>query len=169
MKTITVKNEGWFKQADFHDVKMLGITHLEIPADKFIGGKEEEASRRTLVRQVFKQKGHEYGEEFEIVEPSNPFGTPGKRKSQGASGASSLTGTYSFVKSGLRAKEDDIRWEMEKVIKRNTSFKDLITDWEKTHEPNEKFTKSGDKGGKFTFIEQVQWALKRGWIIRTGE
>ena len=161
MKLIKPLSEQWFKNAPFHEVKMLGIKHLNIPADKF-ENKQPEGFKRALVRQVF-VKDHEYGEEFEIIEPPNPFGTPDKRKS----GGGSANYEYSFVKNGLRAPDGDIRHEMMEVITRNTSVKAAVADWETDHTPGEKYQKEGK--GLYTFVEQIAWSLTRGWIVKTGE
>jgi hypothetical protein len=161
MKLVKILSEQWFKNAPFHEVKMVGIKHLGIPAEKF-ENKQPEGFKRALVRQTFAAK-HDYGEEFEIIEPSNPFGTPGKRKSPGTT----ANYEYSFVKNGLRAKEGDIRHEMAEVIARNTSVKAAIADWETDHTPGEKYAKEGK--GFFTFADQLAWSLTRGWIIKTGE
>lgn len=163
MKLVKVVNEGWFKTAPFSDVKMVGIKHLGIPADKF-ANKQPEGFKRALVRQTFKQKGLPYGTEFEIMEAVNPFGTP-KRKNRSSG---ELVGSYSFVKNGLRAPEGDIRHDMMTVMERNTSFSEAIKDWENEgHAPNEKYRTTG--ASEFTFKAQMEWAMKRGWIIKTGE
>jgi len=159
MKLIKPQSEVWFKQAPFHEVKMLGIKHLGIPAEKF-ENKQPEGFKRALVRQVF-VKDHEYGEEFEVIEPKNPFGTPGKRKS------TSANYEYAFVKNGVRAPEGDIRHEMMRVIERNTSVKEALADWETDHTPGEKYHNTGK--GVITFIDMISWSLLRGWIVKTGE
>jgi len=161
MKSIKVLSEQWFKGAPFHEVKMLGIKHLGIPAEKF-ENKQPEAFKRALVRQTF-VASHEYGEEFEIIEPPNPFGTPGKRKTPGTT----ANYDYSFIKNGIRAPEGDIRHEMMEVIGRNTSVKAAIADWETDHTPGEKYPNTGKN--LITFEWQIQWSLTRGWIIKTGE
>jgi hypothetical protein len=163
MKIIVVKDENWFKKAPFADVKMVGIKHLGIPAEKF-AGKQPEPFKRAMVRQVFAQKDLEYGIEFEIMEANNPFGQPKRRRSSD----DSLIGTYSWVKNGTRAPEGDVRHDMMTVIERNTSFQDAIKDWEgEGHVPGEKYRSTGVL--EFTFKGLVEWALKRGWIIKTGE
>jgi len=164
MKIIKVVNEGWFKQAPFADVKMVGIKHLGIPAAKF-ANQQPEGFKRALVRQTFKQQGLEYGAEFEIMEAVNPFGSP-KRKAR--AGNNSLVGTYSVVKFRLRVPEGDVRHDMNRVMERNTDFAEAIKDWENEgHAPNEKYRSTG--ASEFTFKAQMEWALKCGWIIKTGD
>lgn len=163
VKIVKVANEGWFKQAPFADVKMVGIKYLTIPAERF-AGKQPEPFKRALCRQMFKQLGFTYGQEFEIMDqPTNPFGQPKRKRS-----TKTLSGTYSFVKNGLRAPEGDVRYDMMKVIERNTSFTEAIKDWENEgHAPNEKYRSTGKL--EFTFKGLIEWALERGWIIKTGE
>jgi hypothetical protein len=161
MKLVKILAENWFKNAPFHEVKMVGIKHLGIPAEKF-ENKQPEGFKRALVRQTF-NAGHEYGEEFEIIEPPNPFGTPGKRKT------GSENYEYSFVRNGLRLPHTDFRWEMLAVIARNTSWKDAVADWETDHKPNERYVKPTEKKTTVSFKEQIAFALKQGWIIKTGE
>lgn len=164
MKIVKVVNEGWFKTAPFSDVKMVGIKHLDIPAEKFANN-QPEGFKRALVRQVFKSKDLKYGTGFEIMEAVNPFGAPKRRNRAGDNG---LIGTYSWVKNGLRAPEGDIRHDMMKVVERNTDFKLAIKDWEgEGHAPGEKYRSTGAL--EFTFKGLVEWALKRGWIIKTGD
>jgi hypothetical protein len=160
MKLVKILAENWFKNAPFHEVKMVGIKHLGIPAEKF-ENKQPEGFKRALVRQTF-VASHEYGEEFEIIEPPNPFGTPGKRKVGG-----SASYDYSFVKNGLRAPDGDIRHEMMAVIERNASVKAAIADWETDHTPGEKYPNTGK--GLIAFADMLSWAQARGWIIKTGE
>ena len=161
MKSVKVLSEQWFKGAPFHEVKMVGIKHLGIPAEKF-ANKQPEAFKRALVRQTFVVK-YEYGQEFEIIEAENPFGSPSKRKTSGTT----ANYEYSFVNNGLRAPEGDIRHEMMEVIERNTSVKAAIADWETDHVPGEKYPNTGKN--LITFEWQIQWSLLRGWIIKTGE
>jgi hypothetical protein len=163
MKIIVVKDENWFKKAPFADVKMVGIKHLGIPAEKF-AGKQPEPFKRAMVRQVFAQKDLEYGIEFEIMEANNPFGQPKRKRSNGGT----LTGTYSWVKNGIRAPEGDVRHDMMRVIERNDSFEEAIKDWQNEgHAPGEKYKNTGQN--MITFEWQIQWSLMRGWIIKTGE
>jgi hypothetical protein len=161
MKSVKVLSEQWFKGAPFHEVKMVGIKHLGIPAEKF-ANKQPEAFKRALVRQTFVVK-YEYGQEFEIIEAENPFGSPSKRKTPGTT----ANYEYSFVNNGLRAPEGDIRHEMMEIIERNTSVKAAIEDWETNHPPGEKYPNTGN--GVFTFKDLINWSLLRGWIIKTGE
>lgn len=164
MKLVKVVNEGWFKSAPFADVKMVGIKHLGIPAEKFTNN-QPEGFKRALVRQVFKSKDFEYGAEFEIMEAANPFGTPKRRN---RIGSDEMTGSYVWVKNGLRAPDGDIRHDMMKIMERNTDFAVAIKDWEgEGHAPGEKYRTTG--ASEFTFKAQMEWALKRGWIIKTGE
>jgi hypothetical protein len=54
------------------------------------------------------------------------------------------------------------------VMERNTDFTEAIKDWENEgHATNEKYRTTG--ASEFTFKAQMEWALKRGWIIKTGE
>jgi hypothetical protein len=157
MKTICVTSEAWFKKAPFHDVKMLGIKHLGIPADRF-ENKQAENFKRAMVRQVF-TKDHQYGAEFEVAEPVNPFGTPKKRGGTGEA----LKGGYAYVKCGLRAPEGDPRWDMDKCMAKHSTFEEAIECWNEEH-GTAKFKSTGAL--EYDFIGQLRWALKRGWIIR---
>jgi hypothetical protein len=157
MKTIKVTSEAWFKKAPFHDIKMLGIKHLGIPADRF-ENKQAEAFKRALVRQVY-TKDHQYGEDFEITEPVNPFGTPKKRVRLGEA----LKGDYAFVKNGLRAPDGDVRHTMMEYLQRFTTFESVIQAWDADHE-EKTFKSTGAL--TFTFQGFIGWALKRCWIIR---
>ena len=162
MKTIKVLTEQWFTKASFNEVKMLAIKHLEVPASVMNDSHKPEGSRRAIARQVF-NKSHEYGEEFEIIEPSNPFGKVPKRRTTSSSGG--LDGEYRFVKCGMRAPDDDIRWQMMKVVEDNTKFEDAIAAWDKEAGAKTLFKSTGAKH-QFNFIDQVKWALSRGWIIK---
>ena len=157
MKTIKVTSEAWFKKAPFHDVKMLGIKHLGIPADRF-ENKQAEAFKRALVRQVY-TKDHQYGEDFEITEPVNPFGTPKKRVRLD----DALKGDYAFVKNGLRGEPGSLRVEQVLVISECSTFEQAILRW-KNEFSDEKAPTSGK--GLVSMSEMLRWALKRGWIIR---
>lgn len=158
MKTIKVTEEKWFKNAPFSDVRMLGIKHLGIPADKF-EGKQPEPFKRALVRQVF-VKDHQYGEEFEVMEATNPFG---KAKARPTTRSLELSGSYAFLKNGLRAPEGDIRREMMTLIGQHTEFSVLFSEADKVYGKT-KYKSTGKL--EFDFRELVLWALKRGWIER---
>lgn len=164
MKVLKVLTEQWFTNSPFHEVKMLGIKHLNIPASALDDANKPENSRRALVRQVFNKSEHEYGEEFEIIEPTNPFGKVPKRRTSTTTG---LTGEYRFVKCGMRAPEEDIRWKMMELMEKNTDFETLVKAWEQESGtgPRELFKATG-KSHQFNFIDQVNWALARGWIVR---
>lgn len=157
MKTIKVANEGWFKSAPFHDVKMLGIKFLGVPAERF-ESKQAEHFKRAMVRQLY-NKDHQYGEEFEIAVPDNPFGTPNKRQSL----STKLVGPYAFVKNGLRAPEGDMRWEMMDCVAQNTTFEEANACWERDH-GSDKYKSTGAL--EYDFKGLIAWALKRGWIIK---
>ena len=163
MKTIRVLTDQWFTKATFNEVKMLAIKHLNVPADVMNDSHKPEGSRRAIARQVF-NKSHEYGEEFEIIESSNPFGKVPKRRSTTPAGAG-LEGEYRWVKCGMRAPEDDIRWQMMKVVEEHTKFEDAIVAWDKEAGAKTLFKSTGAKH-QFNFIDQVKWALSRGWIIK---
>ena len=163
MKTIKVQAEPWFSKAPFSEVKMLAIKHLGVPAAVMDDSHKPESSKRAIARQMF-NKTHQYGEEFEIIEPSNPFGKVPKRRVSGDS-AADLVGEYRFIKNGLRAQEGDIRWQMMKVVEEHTKFADAITMWDKEAGAKTMFKNSGTKNG-FNFIDMVKWALSRGWIIK---
>ena len=105
MKEITVNSENWFKIASWHDVKMLGLKHLAIPAEN-LDSKQSEQFKRSLVRQVY-MKDHEFGEKFDVMPVANPFGKAPKRKTRPAGEA--LTGEYAVVRNGLRAPEGDVQ------------------------------------------------------------
>lgn len=168
MELIKVVNEQWFKTAPFEQVMMLGIKYFNIPAEKF-ENKQAEHFKRAMVRQVFVKGGHQYGEEFEIyIKPkveTNPFGKAKPSKKYVSN--EHLSGTYSWVKSGLRAEENDIRHEMIKVIEHNSTIKDCISEWYGTHDKERYPT----KGGKltFSFEDMIKWAFKCGWILKTGD
>lgn len=163
MKTIKVQTEQWFSKAPFSDIKMLAIKHLGIPADRMDDSHKPEVSKRALARQVF-NKNHQYGAEFEIIEPSNPFGKVPKRRSSVVAGGG-LVGEYRFVKNGIRAPEGDIRWEMMAVLEKHTKFEDAIKEWESTAGSKSKFKSTGAKH-EFNFIDQINWSVTRGWIIK---
>jgi hypothetical protein len=153
---INVANEVWFKEAPFHQVKMLGVKFLEIPAARF-ENKQAESFKRALVRQAYKAK-HEYGEEFEIAEPVNPFGTPNRK-----SLSTKLVGQYAFVKNGLRAPEGDTRWKMMECMARHTSFDEARKCWT---EENGTTRYKSTGALEYDFDGQMSWALRRGWIIK---
>ena len=157
MKKIRVINNRWFKTAEFHEVKMLGIKHLNIPADRFIT-KQNENFKRVMVRMQY-DRMFEYGKEFEIQEISNPFGVPKRRRST----ATALSGEYTFVKNGLRAQKDDIRWEMMKVLKNNTTFEAANAEFASQYGSNIKFKSTGKL--EFDFRSFMAWAEKCGWIV----
>lgn len=161
MKEIKVTNEGWFKQAPFHDVKMLGIKFLDIPATAFENDKKPEHFKRALVRQAFVQKGHKIGEVFTIVEQPNPFGQPKKRRTVKNN---DLTGEYKFVKNGLRAPSGDIRYELMDIIAKFSTFEQVVEEVENKYGKDHIFPTTG----KLTFNIQslLSWALKLGWIIK---
>ena len=161
-KIIKVLTEQWFTKASFDEVRMLAIKHLNIPANTMNDSHKPEVSRRALARQVF-VKSHQYGEEFDIIE-SNPFGAAPKRTTKSSTN-NNLTGEYRFVKCGMRAPEGDIRWEMMKLLEENSSFEKVLADWDKTMGVSTKFKNTG-KIGTFNFIDMIQWALTRGWIVR---
>lgn len=165
MKIIKVVDENWFKKAPFADVKMVGIKHLGIPADRF-AGKQPEPFKRAMVRQVFKQKEIPYGTEYEIMEVNNPFGQPKRRRSATTSGDFE----YVWVKNGIRTPKDDIRWEMMRIIEENTSLFNVIKAWESEgHLISDRYESTGEKKSKFTFMMHFNFALKQGWIIKTSE
>jgi hypothetical protein len=163
MKTLKVLSEQWFTKAPFHEVKMLAIKHLGIPADRMDDSHKAETSKRALARQVF-AKNHEYGSEFEIIEPSNPFGKVSKRRSSATPGMG-LSGEYRFIKNGIRAPEGDIRWEMMALLEKHTKFEDVLAEWDKTVGLKTRFKATG-KTHDFNFPEQINWALLRGWIVK---
>jgi hypothetical protein len=160
MRLVKVANEGWFKQAEWADVKAVAIRHLNIPADVLV-----DETKRTLVRQKYKQDGHKYGEEFDVADKAvNPFGIA-KRRSVNMSAHKAMVGTYRFIKNSLRAPEGDIRHQMMATIERCTSFEELFKEWEKEgHTLNEKYRKGEGKKTYFVFREFVEWSIKREWI-----
>jgi len=153
---ISIVAEDWFKNAPYYQVKMLGIKHLGIEATKF-ETKQPEGFKRALVRQVF-VKSFDFGEEFDIRDEQNPFGAAPKRNKPGTVCA----GEYRYAKSGLRAPDTDIRWEMDEVMRENTTFEEAEAEWKKRH-GSHKF-----EIGKMqvSFAMQFAWALRRGWIIK---
>lgn len=165
MRLVKVTNEGWFKKADWADVKAIAIRHLNVPAEVLV-----DETKRSLVRQKFKQDGHKYGEEFEIADKAvNPFGIA-KRRTVNTSPNKGMTGPYRFIKNGLRAPEGDIRHQMMETIARCTSFEELFKEWEKEgHTLNEKYRKGEGKKTEFVFREFIDWSLKRGWIEGEGK
>jgi hypothetical protein len=163
MKVIKVLSEQWFKKASFDEVRLIAVRHLNIPADVMNDSHKEENFKRAMARQVF-NKEHEYPKEFEIVEISNPFGKVPKRRTSTAV-AGGLTGEYRFIKCGMRAPEDDIRWQMMKTLENHNKFEDALKEWDKTTGVKTRFQSTG-KSHTFNFVEMVQWALKRGWIER---
>lgn len=153
---IKVSNEGWFKTAPFHDVKMLGVKYLGVPAERF-DSKQAEHFKRAMVRQVY-NKSHVYGEEFEIVEPENPFGAPKKRQLLGFK----LAGPYVYVACTQRVPSTDIRWKMIEVVKKHTELsacqKELTETFEAEYPTNKEKT--------FKTKEYLSWCLKCGWIMK---
>lgn len=160
MKTVIIENEKWFKTAPFYDVRILGITHLNIPPEKF-EGKQPEPFKRALVRQVFTTH-HEYGAQFDLTEPSNPFGKARVRKRQPVS--EQLKGTYVYVRNGLRAKENDIRHEMMTAMSEHSNFETLISAWKEKHGSMRYKSPKDNAKLEFDFENFVKWALRRGWI-----
>jgi hypothetical protein len=157
MKKIRVINSRWFKTAEFSDIKMLGIKHLHIPADKFLS-RQNENFKRVLVRMVY-EKQFEYGLEFEIQEISNPFGIPKRKRAA----TNILSGEYQVLNVRLRAPKDDIRWEMVKVLKGNTTFEAASAEFASQYGSNIKFKSTGKL--EFDFKGFMAWAEKCGWII----
>lgn len=154
---IKIKDEKWFKATDWTTVKLFASQILGVSPDK-LEGKQPEAFKRALVRQVY-IKTHEYGVEFELNKPANPFGKVPRRRSSTTGG---LTGEYTYVKSGLRAPEGDIRWDMDKCMQEHTTFESAIAAWEQSH-GRTRYKATGDKL-EFDFKKQLNWALRRGWI-----
>lgn len=164
MKKIKIQAEPWFTNAPFNDLKMVAIKHLGAPAATMEDSHKPEVFKRALARQLF-NRSFEYGVEFEIIAPSNPFGKVPKRRGR-SDQAKGLTGEYRFVKSGLRAPENDIRQSMMKLIGEHTLFEKAIFEWERSSGTSSKemFKSTGDKT-QFNFIDMLKWALGRGWII----
>ena len=160
MKTVRIINERWFRTAPFHDVKMLGIKFLGVPADRFVSTQTENF-KRALVRQMYNKQYGEYGKEFEIPESSNPFGAPKRRRSKVYP---VFVGEYRFVKNGLRAQKEDIRWQMMEVVKKNTTFEAAIEEFANQYGSNTKFKTAGKL--EFDFQGMLGWAEKLGWIMR---
>lgn len=163
MKTIKVQTEQWFSKAAFNEVKMLAIKHLAVPAHVMEDSHKEENFKRSLARQMF-MRTHEFGESFEIIEPSNPFGKVPKRRSSTTAG-NGLTGEYRFVKRGIRSPDGDIRHHMADMMEKHTNLEELLKEWESTVGLKTSFKSTGSKH-HFTFIDQVKWALTHDWIVR---
>jgi len=155
---IKIENQKWFQKAPLHQVIMLGIKHLVLPADRMNDTKKDETFKRAMVRQAF-TANHEYGAEFEIPEPVNPFGAVVKTRRGGQ-----MIGEYRFVKNGLRVPENDVRWEIAKVLEENTRFEDVTAYFDDKYGKGHVF-KATEKQG-FTIKDQLNWSLKRGWIIK---
>lgn len=162
MKTIIIDDEKWFTTASFNDVKILGIRALGIPATSF-NSTQSEHFKRSLVRQMFVQN-YDYGQVVNIQEISNPFGQPKRKRSKNTS---VLKGAYRYIKNGLRAPENDIRWEMMKVLEEKSSFEEAIAEFDRRYGANTKFKSTGK--AMFDFHGMTTWALKNNWIERIDD
>lgn len=159
MKEITVNSENWFKIASWHDVKMLALKYLAVPAAN-LDSKQSERFKRQLVKQVY-MKSHAFGEKFDVMPVANPFGKVPKRRVATSDG---LTGQYAWIKNGLRAPEDDVRWKMMECLEAHSTFEEATAAWEKEYGKGTKFKSTGKL--EFTFKGQAEWAIKRNWIER---
>lgn len=157
---IKVVNEGWFKSAKWFEVEMLGIKYLDIPAAR-LEGKQPEAFKRALVRQVYIKK-FKYGDEFEIIDNSNPFGSV--KKTRRTATDTTLTGGYKYVRCGLRAPDGDIRYELFEVFKKHHTFEDCIAEVDEKYGKGHKFNSTGAL--IFDVRSFLDWSLKRGWLIK---
>lgn len=153
---IKVANEIWFKQAPYYHVKMLGIKHLGVPAERF-ETKNQESSKRALVRQVYRSKYDKYGIEFEIPETT----TVTKRRT---ANNNTLTGEYTTSKIGLRAPKEDVRWELLAIIQKNKTFEEVIASVEEKYGEKHQFPTTGEM--TFDIQSFLSWSIKRGWIIK---
>lgn len=162
MKTIIIDDEKWFTKANFNDIKMLGIRALGIPATSF-ASKQSEQFKRALVRQTFVQN-HDYGQVVNIQEISNPFGQPKRKRSRNVA---VFKGEYRYIKNGLRAPQNDIRWEMMQVLGEKSTFEEAIAEFDRRYGSNTKFKSTGKS--TFDFNAMIAWALKLKWIERMEE
>lgn len=161
MSTVIIQDEQWFKNASFKDIKMLGIRELGIPADRLTPSPgRSEQFLRSLVCQAYVRK-NDYGQVVKIQEISNPFGQPKRKRSRTVS---VYAGPYVYVKTGLRAPKDDIRWEMMSVLQEKSTFEEAQAEFDRRYGVNTKFKGTGKS--TFDFIEFIGWSLKLGWIER---
>lgn len=155
---IVVANEGWFVQAPYAHIETLGIRYLDIPADKFEGSRPENF-KRALVRQRYKERGLKYGDEFEYEDSDNRV-VKRKKKAVGHTNYE-----YVYMRAALRCPENDIRWQMDATIKRNNSLESALADWvSQGHTADKMYSKKEGTKGTFTFVDQLNWYMKCGWI-----